>query len=166
MMREGTYECVVHSSSAMDRLADTLAPLLRSGDVMMLNGDLGAGKTRFVQGLAHALGVDDDVTSPTFTVQLVYDARDFPLYHFDLYRLGTADDLEDVGYWEALEGDGVTFIEWGDKFPDDTPEDYLETIITVEDDLTRRMRVKAHGERSEELLSLWADAAADLQPIS
>lgn len=139
----------------MDALAETLAPLLQAGDVFVLNGDLGAGKTRFVQGVARALGVEGEVTSPTFNIQLVYDGP-LPIYHFDLYRLDSSEQLDDVGYWEAVEGDGVAFVEWGDKFPDDAPYDYVEMRFTVGDGGVRTITATVHGKRAGELFAQWA----------
>ena len=105
------------SSEATKQLAATLAPYLQAGDVIVLSGDLGAGKTQFVQGVAAGLGVRDQVTSPTFNILLTYPAGSLPLYHFDLYRLEEADELEDIGYYETIDGDGASFVEWGEKFP-------------------------------------------------
>lgn len=161
-----TYIRTLSSLEETDRFASTLAPLLRSGDVVMLNGTLGAGKTRFVQGVAAALGIHDDVTSPTFNILLSYEGRDIELNHFDLYRLETEDQLEDIGYWDVLEGDGVSFIEWGDRFPDDQPIDFIELAISVEDGQTRTVRVRACGERAQCLLLSWAnDKNAQLRKI-
>ncbi|MBO4365021.1 MAG: tRNA (adenosine(37)-N6)-threonylcarbamoyltransferase complex ATPase subunit type 1 TsaE, partial [Eggerthellaceae bacterium] len=112
-----TYARVSHGVYDTKQLASTLGPFLRAGDIIMLNGDLGAGKTQFVQGVADSLGVLANVVSPTFNIVLEYQGREMPLYHFDLYRLESRDQLEDIGYWDILEGDGVSFIEWGDKFP-------------------------------------------------
>lgn len=158
MAAELAYERIIFSPEEMDELAATLAPLLRAGDVVLLNGDLGAGKTRFVQGVGHALGVDAPVTSPTFTIQTTYDEGFLPLNHFDLYRLESAEDLDDIGYWETLEGDGVSFVEWGDKFPDDAPEDFVELTLTVGDDGARTITACARGERAHNLLSQWGSA--------
>ena len=117
------------SSEATKQLAATLAPYLQAGDVIVLSGDLGAGKTQFVQGVAAGLGVRDQVTSPTFNILLTYPAGSLPLYHFDLYRLEEADELEDIGYYETIDGDGASFVEWGEKFPEALPYGYLEISI-------------------------------------
>ena len=98
------------------------AASLRRGDVLALCGDLGAGKTHFVKGLATALGADADVTSPTFTLIHEYIGGRLPLYHFDFYRLDDEDDALKIGLDEYLEGDGVCVIEWADKFPGLLPE--------------------------------------------
>ena len=94
-----------------------LGATLRRGDVLGLCGDLGAGKTHFVKGLAAALGANADVTSPTFTLIHEYIGGRFPLYHFDFYRLDDEDDALKIGLDEYLDGDGVCVIEWADKFP-------------------------------------------------
>ena len=140
-----TYTRTSVSPDATKQLAATLAPLLRAGDVILLSGDLGAGKTQFVQGVAAKLGVTGAVTSPTL-----------PLYHFDLYRLESPDELEDIGYFEILDGPGASFVEWGDKFPDELPYEYLEVDITVNEDETRTFRMHAYGDRPRRLLFLWA----------
>lgn len=137
------------------------------GDVIMLNGDLGAGKTQFVQAVAAAMGVSESVVSPTFNIVLSYAGREYELNHFDLYRLDSHHELEDIGYWEILEGDGVSFIEWGDKFPHSMPLDYLEVRIESHDATTRTITCRAHGMRARRLLFLWAqnpDALLDPVP--
>ena len=94
-----------------------LAATLRRGDVLALSGDLGAGKTHFVKGLAAGLGTTSNVTSPTFTLIHEYLSGRLPLYHFDFYRLDDADEALKIGLDEYLDGDGVCVVEWGDKFP-------------------------------------------------
>ncbi len=150
------YEREVRSPQEMDDLAATLAPLLRPGDVIVLNGEMGAGKTRFVQGVAAALGVVDAITSPTFAIQLAYDSGSLPLNHFDLYRLEDASELEDIGYWDTLEGQGASFVEWGDKFPDEAPVDFVEMIISGSEQ-SRTVQARAYGSRARRLLYLWAE---------
>ena len=139
-------------------LAAALAPLVRPCDIILLNGDLGAGKTQFSQGFANALGVKQQVTSPTFTILLEYRDGRLPLYHFDLYRLEDDEELEDIGYFDVLEADGVSLVEWADKFPDSLPEDYLEIRITIALDETRFLAATPEGPRSEELLADWERA--------
>jgi len=96
---------------------------VRAGDVLALTGDLGAGKTQFVKGLASGLGVNADVTSPTFTLIHEYRGGRLPLYHIDCYRLETLDELLAIGVDEYLRSDGVTAIEWADKFAELLPPD-------------------------------------------
>lgn len=103
----------------------SLGRYLADGDVVCLAGDLGAGKTLLVQGVAAGLDVTDDVTSPTFTILQVYGGGRLPLNHFDLYRLNDPAELEDVGFAEYAGGEGVTVIEWADKFAAAMPNECL-----------------------------------------
>ncbi len=152
-----TYIRKTTSPEATKQLASTLAPYLHAGDVIVLSGDLGAGKTQFVQGVAAALGVRDQVTSPTFNILLQYQGRPAPpLYHFDLYRLEDPDELEDIGYFETIDGDGASFVEWGEKFPSALPYGYLEIAVTVDADGNRTVRAQSFGDRARQLLFVWA----------
>ncbi|WP_180995278.1 tRNA (adenosine(37)-N6)-threonylcarbamoyltransferase complex ATPase subunit type 1 TsaE [Raoultibacter timonensis] len=151
-----TYVRQTTSTEATKQLATTLAPYLRAGDVIVLNGDLGAGKTQFVQGVAAGLGIGGPVTSPTFNILLSYMDGNLPLFHFDLYRLDASDQLEDIGYYETVDGPGATFIEWGDKFPDALPYGYLQIDITVNENGIRIVQAHSFGERARNLLFVWA----------
>lgn len=150
---------LIYSNSAVETkcLGAALAAHLQPGDAVVLNGDLGAGKTQFVQGVAEALGVAQQVTSPTFNILLSYAGEHFPLNHFDLYRLESAEELDDIGYWEVLENGGATFIEWGDKFPEDMPDDYLELSFSADTEGVRTLAAYAHGARSAQLLQQWRE---------
>lgn len=139
------------------RLAEKLAVCLHPGDVVLLNGDLGAGKTQFVQGVAQGLGMDDQVTSPTFNILLSYENDVTELHHFDLYRLETEEELDDIGYYEVLEDGGVSFVEWAEKFPEAVPDDYLQLTFTIGPDGVRTIEVMAEGDRSHMLLEAWRD---------
>lgn len=114
------------------RLAAAVAELARPGDVVLLAGDLGAGKTAFSQGFGAALGVDDPITSPTFTLVNRYEGR-LPLHHLDVYRLDRLEEVSDLGLEEFLDEDGVVLIEWGDRITPVLPADYLEVRITLGD---------------------------------
>lgn len=151
-----TFSRKTTSPEATKQLASTLSPYLREGDVIVLSGDLGAGKTQFVQGVAAGLGIRDQVTSPTFNLLLTYPSETLPLYHFDLYRLDGADQLEDIGFYETIDGDGASFLEWGEKFPEALPYGYLDISIKVEPDGNRVVRAHALGDRSRQLLFVWA----------
>lgn len=148
------------TSAALTETAGALlGPLLLSGDVIALAGDLGAGKTHLVQGVARSLGVEEPVTSPTFNLLLVHPGV-LPLYHFDLYRLERADDLEEIGFFETVEGDGVSMIEWGDRFPGMLPDDHLLVIIHRAGAECRSFELLPSGPRSERLAAEWAAACA------
>ncbi len=121
------------SASAHDtmEIGRRLGRLAQAGDVVVLTGDLGAGKTQFSKGFAAGLGVDDEVTSPTFTIMVEYVGDELPLLHFDLYRLESVEALEDIDYFGMLESGAVCLVEWGDKFPEALPEDYLEVSFSL-----------------------------------
>jgi tRNA threonylcarbamoyladenosine biosynthesis protein TsaE len=99
----------------------SIASGLKRGDVLALKGDLGAGKTHFVKGVARGLGIEVEVTSPTFTLIHEYSGGGLPLYHIDLYRLDSAEEALRIGLDEYLRSDGVTAIEWADKFSELIP---------------------------------------------
>ena len=137
--------------------AAALAKVVSPGSVVTLDGDLGAGKTHFTQGLALALGIAEPVTSPTFNLVAEYTDGRIPLYHFDLYRLDSPDQLEDLAFYEYMEGDGASCVEWASKFPEEMPEDRLEIFIEVEGESTRLIRARAFGS-ADKLLESWMAA--------
>ena len=151
-----TYMRKTATPEATKQLASTLAPYLHEGDVILLEGDLGAGKTQFVQGIAEGLGIRASVTSPTFNILLQYDGGRLPLYHFDLYRLDDASELEDIDFYGTVEGDGVSFIEWGSKFPEAMPFGFLEIKIGIDEDGVRAVKAHAFGTRARSMLKVWA----------
>ena len=163
-----TYIRRTNSVEATKQLAATLAPYVHPGDVIVLEGDLGAGKTHFTHGFAAALDIQTPVTSPTFNILLSYYHGRVPLHHLDLYRLDDATQLEDIGYYELIDGDsdGVAFVEWAEKFPESLPCDYLEVVIRRDpaDENARQVRVHSFGPRSRQLLCVWArDSKSRLQ---
>ena len=142
---------------------ETIALGRRLGALLSATGDLGAGKTQLTKGIAAGMGIEDDVTSPTFNILMVYEGADAPLYHFDLYRLDDPDQLEDIGLYDALEGDGPCVIEWGEQFSDQIGPDRLDVCLTRLDDQVqageeppREVRLVAHGARAEELVAALA----------
>ena len=125
---------ISHSTEETIAIGEELGRTLVPGDVLILTGDLGAGKTQLTKGIARALGVADDVTSPTFTIQMVYPGRDMDLNHFDLYRLERADQLEDTGIFDVLGADGVCVIEWGEQFADELGDERIDVVLRRLDD--------------------------------
>lgn len=121
---------------------------LSVGHVIVLTGDLGAGKTTLTKGIAKGLGIDQMIKSPTYTIVREYEGR-LPLYHLDVYRIG--DDPDSIDLDDFLFGNGVTVIEWGELLGEGLLEDYLEITITKQND-GRRLDVVAHGEHSRQLL--------------
>ena len=126
-------------------IAATVAAALRPGDVVILSGDLGAGKTCFVQGAATALGVRDHVTSPTFVLVREYQGT-HPILHLDVYRLGNLQELTDLGYEEILDPSSIAFIEWGDAVGALLPTELLEVVLHADSDDVRTIDVHAHGD--------------------
>lgn len=143
-----------------DELAQACAKLIAPGDVIALVGPLGAGKTRFVQGLARGLGVSGYVRSPSFTLLHEYRGR-IPLYHIDAFRLEGSCELDDIGAGDYIGGAGVTAVEWADKVKACLPPLHLRIEITTDPDFpdTRRLRFLPFGPRFrkmvEELRRCW-----------
>jgi len=107
---------ISHNARETEELGRRLADRLRRGDVLALVGDLGAGKTHLVKGIAAGLGVAEEASSPTFTLVHEYPGGRLPLYHIDLYRLESEDEALRIGLDDYLHGEGVTVVEWADKF--------------------------------------------------
>ena len=148
-------------------LGKKIGEALQAGDVLVLTGDLGAGKTQLTKGIAAGLGIDADVTSPTFTIEMVYEGGRLPLYHFDLYRLDDPDQLEDIGLYDVLGSDGVCVIEWGEQFADEIGPERVDVYVRRLDDEAapgveppRRIELVAHDARGEALLGALGPAAA------
>lgn len=128
----------VHSIEETWRVAAEVARQLTPGRVLALTGDLGAGKTTFMQGVAFALGVKRPITSPTFTLCQEYDTPRFKLVHMDLYRLNGPDDLLTIGFPEHLESGAVVAVEWPERGGDLIPPDALHITLTLSDDADTR----------------------------
>jgi tRNA threonylcarbamoyladenosine biosynthesis protein TsaE len=124
---------------ATAQLGERIAAGLTARDVVALVGPLGAGKTRLAQAIAAALGVTDDVTSPTYVLINEYPSDRLPVYHFDFYRLRDEDELLELGPDEYFEGPGVTLVEWGDRFPAALPPRTITVCLEPLDDGTRRL---------------------------
>ena len=126
-----------------------LGEAAKAGTVYTLIGDLGVGKTVFTQGLAKGLEIDEPISSPTFTIVQVYEEGRLPLYHFDVYRIGDVEEMEEIGYEDYFYGNGVSLIEWANLIEEILPEQYIE--IKIEKDLEkgfdyRKITVTSIGE--------------------
>lgn len=126
-------------------LGERLAEELRAGDVILLEGPLGAGKSEMARGIARGLGVTETVTSPSFTILNVYTSGRLPLYHFDWYRLESPEELYELGMEEYLGGDGVALVEWPGRCAEALPEDFAMIEITLEGPEERGFRLQRHG---------------------
>ncbi|MFI3177488.1 MAG: tRNA (adenosine(37)-N6)-threonylcarbamoyltransferase complex ATPase subunit type 1 TsaE [Eubacteriales bacterium] len=118
-----------NSAEETEALGKQIGSSLQAGAVLTLVGDLGVGKTVFTQGLAQGLDIQEAITSPTFTIVQVYEEGRLPFYHFDVYRIGDLDEMDEVGYEEYVYGEGVTMIEWANLIADLLPDNYTEIII-------------------------------------
>lgn len=160
------------SAAETKRLAAAIAELCRAGDVVLLAGDLGAGKTAFTQGFGAALGIIEPITSPTFTLVNQYRGR-LELYHLDVYRLDQVDEVLDLGLAEMLDEGGVTVIEWGDTIIPALPADFLEVRMRLgEGDDDRMFEIQMVGSRWSArnralgtALAPWIGDAPELPPV-
>jgi tRNA threonylcarbamoyladenosine biosynthesis protein TsaE len=151
-------QAVCKGTEDTQALASALAELVRPGDLLLLVGDLGTGKTTFAQGFARGLGVDDHVTSPTFTLARTYAGR-LRLHHLDVYRLDHLQEAVDLGLAELVDDGGVTLVEWGDVITAALPADYLEVALGYgDDDDTRTVRLGVVGPG-------WSNRAAALRRL-
>lgn len=122
-------ELLSHSPEDTEDIGARLAEQLEPGAVVAFTGDLGAGKTAFTRGLARGLGIPDRITSPTFTIVNEYEGGRLPLFHFDMYRLGSADELFDIGWEDYLRRGGVCAVEWSENITDALEEDAVRVDI-------------------------------------
>ncbi len=142
------------------KLARDLATISQAGDIFLLTGDLGAGKTTFTKGFAKGLGIKQMIKSPTYTLIREYDTGRLPLYHMDVYRLN--DGASDLGLDEYLEGDGVCVIEWGHLIKEDILSPYIELFLDKVTDNRRTFYMTASSELAESKLSYLLDALTQL----
>ena len=125
---------ISHSPDETMNIAKSLASSLNPGTVIALDGELGAGKTVFVKGIAMGLGIFENITSPTFTIVKEYSGR-LKLYHFDVYRIGDLEEMEEIGYDDYFFGQGICLIEWAELIEEILPEKRIE--VTIEKDLDK-----------------------------
>lgn len=160
-----TLDCISHSSAQTQRLGIRLGELLQGGELILLDGQLGTGKTTFTQGLAQGLGILENINSPTFTLLKEYISQPQPeistgalsdrrpaLYHFDLYRLDDPDEIVDLGFEDYFFSDGVSVIEWAEKAGSYWPEEHLNIRLKMMSETKRGLLFIATGERYCELL--------------
>ena len=142
-------QITTHSADETQALGKKLAESLRPGDVIAYFGDLGAGKTAFTRGIAEGLGVSEQVTSPTYTIVNEYLSGRLPLFHFDMYRLGSSDELFDIGWEDYLARGGVCAVEWSENV-EDALQDAIRVTIEKDpaDPDTRRITIEG-GSRFE-----------------
>ncbi len=147
------FSVVTSSPEQTWKVGEQLGALLGPGDTVCLYGDLGAGKTSFSYGIATGLNVKDQyITSPTFTFVNEYQGR-VPFYHIDLYRLKDRDELENIGFEEYIDSDGVTVIEWAERAEEELPEERLSIYLTYVNENSREVGFLAEGERYQKLLN-------------
>ena len=132
------------------KLGSDLGRLAEAGDVILLTGDLGSGKTTLVQGISRGLGIREPARSPTFVLVSEHHGR-LPLYHVDLYRIGGLEEALDAGIEECVEGEGVCVVEWADRVPAIFPPEHLSIHLAMTGARTRRLEIRANGARYETL---------------
>ncbi|MCR4693977.1 MAG: tRNA (adenosine(37)-N6)-threonylcarbamoyltransferase complex ATPase subunit type 1 TsaE [Pseudobutyrivibrio sp.] len=124
-----------NSAEETEKLGKKIAENAKPGQVYTLIGDLGVGKTVFTQGFATGLAIPESICSPTFTIVQVYDSGRLPFYHFDVYRIGDVEEMDEIGYEDYVYGDGVCLIEWANLIEEILPENH--TRVTIEKNLEK-----------------------------
>lgn len=128
-MKEKMQQLESFSAKETFQIAEKLAQAAKPGDVYCLSGDLGVGKTVFTKGFAAGLGITEPVSSPTFTIVQIYEEGRLPFYHFDVYRVETIEEMEEIGYEDCFYGQGVCFVEWAELIKEILPENRVEIRI-------------------------------------
>ena len=144
-MKETVYETC--SAAETHALGKKIGETAKPGDVYTLVGDLGVGKTVFTQGIADGLGITEPVSSPTFTIVQVYEEGRMPFYHFDVYRIGDIEEMDEIGYEDYFYGEGLCMIEWANLIEEILPDKRYD--VTIEKDLEkgfdyRKITIKEH----------------------
>ncbi len=152
-------DIVSHSAAQTQRLGMRLGELLLPGDILCLEGDLGSGKTCFVQGIGRGLGLKEAIHSPTFILANEHHSGRIPLYHLDVYRVRGPDEAIGFGLEDYLGGDGVTVIEWAEKIRPALPDERLWITFRHLDESKRGLLFEPNGTRSEQLLNEFRDKA-------
>ena len=149
-----SYQTTSFSLDETQAIGQKIGEIVVVGTLITLSGDLGSGKTSFVQGLARGLGVPAEyyITSPTFTLINEYPGR-CRLYHVDLYRIGSIEEAEDIGLYEIMEAGGITAIEWADRIEKDLPTDRICFEFEIESNNSRVIALQAQGKKETKLLN-------------
>lgn len=149
MAEKESMEIRVTGRDQTIKLGEIIGKSLEPGTIIALNGDLGAGKTVLVKGIARGLGIEEEPNSPTFVIMNAYEGN-IPLYHFDLYRVEDADELKGIGYEDFLFGDGVSAVEWADRIEEIFPEYTIYIKIEIPEaessETTRDIRIEGNKE--------------------
>ena len=149
MVIEMEYKIICNDEYETIELAQNFESEKFENMIICLDGELGSGKTVFTKGIAHALGIEENITSPTFTIIKEYDSGEMPLYHMDVYRLDG--NTEGVGIEEYYNKGGIVIIEWAKTIKDILPEERLEIKIKVIDENRRKLIITPYGQKYEEL---------------
>ena len=158
ILAPNTLDFISHSETQTRRLGTRLAALLKPGDVLALIGDLGSGKTRWIQGVCQGLDVVEPVISPTYTLVNEYQGL-YPVYHIDLYRIVDTSELLTFGLEDYLYGSGISLIEWADRANDFLPNNYLAIELYHLEETKRRLVLRPHGARFIKVLAAFKEAA-------
>ena len=144
---------VSHNENETKKIASTLASKLKHGDIIVLSGDLGSGKTKFTEGFLSYWGLDDEISSPTFTIVNEHNKDNTNIYHFDVYRLEDLDEFYAIGGTEYF-SNGICVIEWGELIEDALPQNYIKVIFSKDekDDSIRYLNFEAYGENLETVI--------------
>lgn len=137
------YEFISHSENDTIKFADDFASKLNNHSIIVLSGDLGSGKTKFTEGVLKHFGLEEEISSPTFTIVNEYDTDNFKIYHFDLYRLSDVDEFYAIGGEEYLQN-GICIFEWGEMIEDILPDGYIKIIFSrdLENVDLRKLRIE------------------------
>ena len=141
-------EFITHSPEQTEEIGAALGKILKAGTILAYEGDLGAGKTAFTRGLARGLGAKDMVTSPTYTIVNEYLSGRLPLFHFDMYRLASSDDLWDIGWEDYLDRNGICAVEWSENVDDAMEGAVYITIEKLGED-ARRITIEGGGDLAD-----------------
>ena len=145
------YKITSRSIEDTMELAENIESEKFPGMIICLDGELGSGKTVFVKGFAKSLGIEENITSPTFNIVKEYNVGEMPLYHMDVYRL--EEDDESIGFQDYFNGGGITIIEWSELIEDSLPTERLDIKFKVIDENTRIIKLTPHGSKYEDIVN-------------